>query len=69
MRADWSDGNPDKVANYKILRCSHPAILTESGFYTNKEECEFMLSNEGKDLISTLHVNAIEKYVNWYNRK
>ena len=40
-----------------------PAVLTENGFMDNKEECDYLLSEKGKQDFVDLHVAAIEKYV------
>jgi N-acetylmuramoyl-L-alanine amidase len=45
MRPDSiGDGDPDKEARFTVLtETDMPAILTETGFYTNFEECKKML--------------------------
>lgn len=64
MRADWSDGDPDYEARFYVLvHTSCPAVLTESLFYDNKEDMEFLLSEEGKRLITQLHVDGIINYI------
>ena len=40
-----------------------PSILTESGFYTNEKECQYMLSIKGKNEIAAIHHNAILNYL------
>lgn len=40
-----------------------PAVLTENGFMDNKEECDYLLSEKGKQDFVDLHVAAIEKYI------
>lgn len=40
-----------------------PAVLTENLFQDNAEEVQFLLSEEGKRAITTLHVNSIIKYI------
>lgn len=40
-----------------------PAVLTENGFMDNKEECDYLLSDKGKQDFVGLHVAAIEKYI------
>lgn len=42
---------------------SCPAVLTENGFMDNKEECDYLLSENGKQTFVDLHVSAIEKYI------
>ena len=52
-----------RQANFTILeRSSMPAILTESGFYTNPQQREVMLSPEGRYEIAMAHVEAIKKF-------
>ena len=62
LRADWSDGDPDWEANFTILYktiCS--CILTENLFYDNKVDLAFLMSEEGKDVIAQIHINAIKE--------
>lgn len=54
-----------KEKNFTVLYKSNvPCVLTENFFYDNKEECEFLLTDEGRDKIAELHVKAILKYLN-----
>lgn len=65
FRADWSDGDPDYEARFTVLtgtRC--PAVLTESLFQDNKSDVDFLLSEEGKQVIVKLHVEGIKNYIN-----
>jgi N-acetylmuramoyl-L-alanine amidase len=41
-----------------------PSVLTENLFMDNKKDCEYLLSNEGREKIIDLHVQGIIKYVN-----
>lgn len=41
-----------------------PAVLTENLFQDNKSDVEFLLSEEGKQAITDLHVKAIMQYIN-----
>ncbi len=41
-----------------------PAVLTENLFHDNEEDVKFLLSEEGKRAITTLHVNSIIQYIN-----
>ena len=62
LRKDMSDGDPDYESNFTILYKSvMPAILTENLFFTNKTDVAFLMSDEGKDIIAKIHVNAIKK--------
>lgn len=62
MRLDTSDGDVDWEANFAMLyntKC--PAILTENFFMDNKEDCELIMSNAGRQKIADAHVRAIKK--------
>lgn len=62
MRADWSDGDPDWDSNFAILRDTKcAAVLTENLFMDNEEDCRYLLSSEGKETITQIHVQAILK--------
>lgn len=50
--------------DFCILRRSNcPAILTENFFMNNEKDCEFLLSEKGKNAVITLHVNSILKLI------
>lgn len=54
-----------KEKNFTVLyKTNCPCVLTENFFMDNKEECEFLLSEKGKNDIVNLHVKAILKYIN-----
>jgi len=61
FRADNSDGDPDKEANYWVLRKTHmPAVLTENFFMdTLNPDCEIMMSKKGQEAIAEAHFLAI----------
>lgn len=61
---------PDWEENFTILFKSWcPAVLTENFFYDNKDDCEYMLSDEGKQAIIRCHVEGIEAYLeNGFNQ-
>lgn len=63
IRGDWSDGDPDWESNFYILKhTSCPAILTENFFMDTRRDCEFIVSDEGRELIADMHVAAIKKF-------
>lgn len=41
-----------------------PAVLTENLFQDNREDVDFLLSEDGKRAIVALHVNSIVEYIN-----
>lgn len=60
MRGDHADGDPDFDSNFAILRDTVCAsILTENLFMDNEKDCKFLLSDEGRELIIQIHVEAI----------
>lgn len=46
-----------------IYKTNCPCVLTENFFYDNKEECEFIESEDGFNRIVRLHVEAIKKWL------
>lgn len=66
IRTDITDGDRDKEKNFTILyKTKCPAVLTENLFQDNKEDVEFMLSEEGKQSIVNLHVEGIVNYLSY----
>ena len=64
IRKDMTDGDQDKENGFYILKHTKcPAVLTENLFQDNKEDVEFLLSEEGKLAIVNLHVWGIMKYM------
>ena len=60
IRKDMADGDPDKESSFYILKHTKcPAVLTENLFQDNKEDVDFLLSEEGKRTIVSLHVKGI----------
>lgn len=65
LRRDLSDGDNDYESNFTILYKSKcPAILTENLFQDNKIDCEFLMSEQGREVITQIHVNAIKNILN-----
>ena len=64
MRAEKSDGDLDYEENFYILKhTACPAVLTENGFYTNKEDLAILESCEGRRAITDLHVEGIVEHL------
>jgi hypothetical protein len=54
-----------KEADFTVIyKTNCPCVLTENFFFDNKEDCQLMMSMEGKIRIAKLHVEAIKKYYN-----
>lgn len=52
--------------NYYILKKTLcPAILTENLFMDNLEDCNFLLSEEGKEKITNLHVYSVLDFLRY----
>lgn len=52
------------IGNFAIVRDTDcPAVLTENLFQDNKDEVDFLLSDEGKRAIVDLHVKGIINYI------
>lgn len=62
LRTDMSDGDPDWEENFYILRNTKcPAVLSENFFMDNREECDFLLTDEAIERIALVHFRAIKK--------
>lgn len=64
FRTDKSDGDSDKESNFYILshtRC--PAVLTENLFQDNPSDVDYLLSEDGKKAIVSLHFDGIVNYI------
>ncbi len=59
----WKNRNlksyPGKRQFYVLRNTSMPAVLTENGFYTNKEECKLLMKDNIRQKIADAHVEAI----------
>lgn len=65
VRREYFDKNY-WTSNFYILRKTLcPAILTENLFMDNPEDCDYLLSDEGKDKITRLHVYSILDFLRY----
>lgn len=63
VRRDMSDGDPDYEQDFVVIRKANmPAVLTENFFYTDPEDCKFMLSEEGMNAIARVHAEGVAKF-------
>ena len=57
---DWSDGDVDREANFKMLRGPKaPAVLVECLFFTNLVDAEYLLSPRGQDVIAGAYLEGV----------
>jgi N-acetylmuramoyl-L-alanine amidase len=64
MRFDMIDGDKDKEAKLYVLnKTEMPAILTETGFYTNKEQAELMRQPKTIETLAELFFLAHHKVI------
>ena len=63
VQGNGNDG-PDYESNFTVLyKTWCPAVLTENMFYTNKRECEWLMTDEGRQVIANIHIEAIRRIV------
>ena len=64
LRTDKSDGDKDKEKNFTVIyKTQCPALLTENLFYTNKKECEWLMTDIGRQVIADIHVEGIKRVI------
>lgn len=68
LRTSWADGDPDKEANFYVLKKTiAPSILSENFFMTNPEECkEILMRPCGISKVAAAHVDMILEMENRY---
>lgn len=63
IRTDTTDGDPDKEANYYIIKGANcAAVLTENFFMDGKQDYKYLLSTNGFNNIINIHVLGISNY-------
>lgn len=65
VRVNTTDGDRDYEANFAVIRKAEiacPSVLTENFFMDNKDDCAFMLSEQGRDRIAHAHMVGILNY-------
>ena len=67
IRKDKSDGDEDWESNFYVLKNTNcPACLTENFFMDNKEDVAYLLSEEGMQDVTNIHIEGIKKYIKKY---
>lgn len=60
----YQDGDPDYEENFYVLsKTNCPACLIENFFMDNKEDCKFILSDQGREIVKNIVVRGIKKYI------
>ena len=63
IRKNFDDGDRDYEENFTIIwGANMPAVLTENFFYTNIEDCKYIMSDEGVEDVAEMHYRAILKF-------
>lgn len=63
IRQDWSDGDPDKEANFAVLvRTRCPAVLVETAFLSNGEDERFLSSATNLSRMAAAMAAGIEAW-------
>jgi N-acetylmuramoyl-L-alanine amidase len=63
MRADKSDGDHDKEANFYVLKwTTSPAVLIEFGFFDNYQDAVMMNNPEWQDSMAKVVANVLIKH-------
>lgn len=57
----WKDRGVKQADFYVLKYTRMPAILTESGFYSNEEECKKLLDSAWREKIAQAHFDAIKE--------
>lgn len=64
MRKDTTDGDPDKEADFFMLRKSPcPAMLVENLFMDTESDCRLLMSPEFRDRLAESYVSFIKKII------
>ena len=63
IRKDGTDGDPDKEANFYVIKGANcPAVLVENFFMDTERDCRYIMSQEGRDVCAEVVKNAIVRY-------
>ena len=64
IRTDYSDKDPDIESNFYVLKNTNcPAVLTENFFQDNKEDVDYLTSNQGFHELVRVHVEGILNFI------
>ena len=58
------NAGPDYEENFTVIyKAWCPAVLTENLFYTNRKECEWLMTDTGRQVIADIHVEGIKRII------
>lgn len=61
MRKDMADGDPDKEAEFYILKHTKaPAILAENLFMDNESDCQLLMTEDFRDKLADSYVSFLK---------
>lgn len=67
IRADWSDGDSDKEADFYVLRYTQaPACLIEAAFISHAEEARWLADEEWQQCLAQAVAGGIIRYFTMY---
>lgn len=67
IRTDKTDGDRDYESNFYVIKNSNcVSVLTENFFMDSKQDCEWLLSDDGKEAITRIHIEGVKKYIEKY---
>jgi N-acetylmuramoyl-L-alanine amidase len=58
-----------QIGIWVLQATAMPSVLVETGFITNREEEDYLNSNEGQEEIAKCVTNAVSNYVNWLEKQ
>ena len=67
-RADWSDGDADREANfYMLTKTNCPSVLIEHGFFDHPEEYKFLIQDKTIDEFGWMHFEIAKWHYEKHN--
>lgn len=64
MRKDLADGDPDKEANFYILKHTKaPAILAENLFMDNEQDCRLLMAEDFRERLADSYVKFLKRII------
>lgn len=64
VRSDYSDGDADKESQFYILQHTKcPAVLSENLFMDNKRDCQYIMTDAGRERIAKVHFETLKRLI------